>query len=794
MCLPLALALILPTVAGLARAEVAPAGYIAQRDYAATVRRGPYGVAHITGESYGDLGYGEGYAAAEDHVCNIAFGLMQARGESAKFLGPGEQNQHIALDAVLRGLDMRAQARAAMAAQDPEIKDWLAGYTAGYNRYVREHPGSRNSSWCSSASWVTEATPLDFMTRMVMIAQTLPRMSAAVAGATPPTAESTAGFSTDEALQLAALDEAALAGMGSNGWALGSDYSENGRGMLLANPHYPWYGGSRFWEKHLTIPGKLDIYGAQLLGSPGVSIGFNEHLGWTHTVSASQRLVMYRLELDPDNPMRYRSGDEWQAIEARTVSIPVAQADGTTGEHSHTIYFSEHGPLLTMPGMSWDTKHAYSVRDANVGNYSLLAQWKAMGEARDLDGFIDAHRRYNAMPWVNTIATSADGRALYLDNSTVGYLSEEAEDGWRASLASDPLAAQLYETRRMILLNGSDPVNRWLEDSSSPIPGTMPFSKRPRIERRDYVFNSNDSYWLSSPRQPTTDYSVLYGPTETARSLRTRMNIRLLENHYGDAGDDGRFSIREIQQALFANRGLTAELLLPQLRELCGDAEPDVQEACEVLSRYDASLNLDSPGAVLFREWITRYEYPETFSAGRLFREDFNAQDPVETPRGLGDPTAARQALVDAIAVLNAADIALDATLRDTQFAWRAGDAIPVHGGNSYEGVANLQLSDNPSASPIAGVSPVSIGDSRYLTDAGYPIVHGSSFIYTLGFDEDGPFADALLSYSQSGNPNAKHFKDQTALYAEKRWRRVAFKAADVERPTVSIRNLRSSD
>ena len=42
----------------------------------------------------------------------------------------------------------------------------------------------------------------------------------------------------------------------------------------------------------------------------------------------------------------------------------------------------------------------------------------AMGQASNLDAFVDAHRQFNAMPWVNTIAASRDGRALYLDNSS----------------------------------------------------------------------------------------------------------------------------------------------------------------------------------------------------------------------------------------------------------------------------------------------------------------------------------------------------------------------------------------
>ena len=42
---------------------------------------------------------------------------------------------------------------------------------------------------------------------------------------------------------------------GSNAVAVGRDRSFNGRGMLLANPHFPWVGGMRFYEMHLTIPG-----------------------------------------------------------------------------------------------------------------------------------------------------------------------------------------------------------------------------------------------------------------------------------------------------------------------------------------------------------------------------------------------------------------------------------------------------------------------------------------------------------------------------------------------------------
>jgi len=51
---------------------------------------------------------------------------------------------------------------------------------------------------------------------------------------------------------------------------IGSDRTESGTGgILMANPHFPWEGELRFEEVQLTVPGEVDVYGAQLIGVPG---------------------------------------------------------------------------------------------------------------------------------------------------------------------------------------------------------------------------------------------------------------------------------------------------------------------------------------------------------------------------------------------------------------------------------------------------------------------------------------------------------------------------------------------
>ena len=777
--------------------------------YEATITRTSYGIPHITADSWGSLGFGEAYAAAEDQVCNMALALLQARGESASVFGPGPEQRNFARDVVVKALGLPQRAEAALQAQSSEIRRWLSGYAAGYNQFLREH-AEGVGSWCDQADWVRPVRPEEFMAQYLSLVHSLPRAGGAIVSATLPEAPASTAEDSHDSFPVPALattlTDLKLRAMGSNAWALAASRTENGNSLLLANPHYPWYGIARFWEKHLTIPGVYDAYGAGVIGTPGVSLGFNKDVAWSHTVSNSKRTVVYQLALNPENPREYRWGDGWRALTSVDVEVDVL---GETGIDtvSHTIWSSHHGPLLALPDLTDDPFTAFAIRDANAENIHTLAQWQAMGQADGMDAFIDAHRRFNAMPWVNTIAVSAEGRAAYIDNSTVGALSETAIEAWQSQVSANPKLRFLYLHRGLVILDGSQASHDW-RDTDAPIPNTEPFEARPLIESSTYVFNSNDSYWLSDPAKPAATLSPLYGATHSPRSVRTRMNMELLrpDSALGYAGEDGRFSIEEVQEALFANDSLTARLLIPELTEACA-ARPrrdlegtmvDLSEACDVLGAWDRKLNLDSRGAVLFREWLTRYPYHETYLGDALFAVPFDPAEPASTPRGLADTESALDKLAETVLLLQETGIALDTPLGELQTGHRMDQDFAVHGGNRHEGIANLQVStsrsNNPTETPVFTGSDAFLGDSPSLSRSGYNVVHGSSFIMTLAFTEQGPRAEAILSYSQSGDPESPHFADQTALYRDKAWRKILFSSAEIGEEALSVTVVRSTD
>ncbi len=757
--------------------------------YVVEIRRTSHGIPHITARDMGSLGFGEGYAFAQDHLCSLADQVVKARGERAKYFGAGENNRHVSSDITFRALGIYEQARAMVQSMPKDQREMVDGYVAGYNQYLGEVTAQGVAGWCRGQAWVVPITAEDLMAYQQSVVVTTTNFAEMIATATPPKNET--ALNTPTGIN-AAWPEADLA---SNGWALGSERSAGGRGMLVANPHYPWTGSNRFWEKHLVIPGQLDVYGVGLLGSPGVAIGFNRAVAWTHTVSAGKRFTLYTLDLAPGNPTRYLYDGKERELTSKVISVAVRQTDGTTKQVERRVFFSHYGPIVNLPGFGWTAKRAVTVRDANANNVSFQTQRLAMNRARSLEEFKKAHADFNALPWVNTIATSADGRAWYTDSSATPNLKPEAIAALLQRKDSDMLTKTAWE-RGMILLDGSNSLYEWADDATTR-PGVIPWSRMPQLERKDFVFNANDSFWLANPRQLLTGFSPLQGLEGTARTLRTRMNALLLDDTSpnGPAGQDGKFTLAELAAAALSNRSLSAELLRGAVVKRC-QATPavtlegqavDLRKACGILAAWDGRFDTASIGAVLWREFTTQYEAADLQKAGVLFQHDFNPADAVNTPHTMTPDKNDKDGesllkLARAMRVLEQAGFALDAPLGQVQYSNKNGGRIPIHGGGAYEGIANV-VSFSPGSTTLEPAAvPERVKGSRYLGKDGYLINYGTSFIMALEYTAQGPRAQAFLTYAQSGDPASPLFHDQTQLFSEKKWRQILYTEAEIKR------------
>jgi acyl-homoserine-lactone acylase len=473
--------------------------------------------------------------------------------------------------------------------------------------------------------------------------------------------------------------------------------------------------------------------------------------------------------------------------------------------------------MLDFPGVGWTDTAAITIRDANIENNEFIEQYVDILQAGNLDEFIEVHRTHQGVPVFNTIAVSDDGRAWYADTSATPRLSDEALVAYDELLETNPIAAIAAENGA-VLLDGSDPVFEWSEVPGARDPGLVPFDEMPMTERSDYVFNANDSFWMSHATELLAgDYSPLHGRQQTARSVRTRENAAVLELREL-AGDDGVWTLDELAVASVDNTGHPARLLRPAVVERCTDVDTievpattdgdtevlpattvTLGPACEVLAQWDGRYNVDSVGAVLWREYLA--------AGGLQWDQPFDPADPLGTPSGLAaapddgdDPVLV--ALGQATQLLESTGLGVDVTLGEVQVAVRNGTVVALHGGNGSDGTPNQinwaggGLTADPAVAelvrqrlaPWSSLSQVTGGDTDVT---GYRVGTGTSFLLAVGYGPDGPDAKVFLTYSNTEDRTAPDYLAATEAYSTKSWRDVLLNTDDINDAAVSTITVR---
>ena len=787
--------------------------------YQAEIRRTTGGVPHIAGATPADVSYGQGWASAEDHGCSLIDQILKVTGTRAAALGPGAEGENVDSDFAWRAIGIDEIAAADFETASSMVVEQFEAFTAGWNDQLADVGGDGLAGWCAGADWIRPITAVEAYTYARSIA--LQASSSAIIGfigtAQPPPVEPegirgrAATVTEPTSIDLGELAAADVGLTGddrpaSNGWAIGRDRTVgNDGGLLLANPHFPWEGELRFAEVHLTVPGEADVYGAQLLGLPGVGIGFTDGVAWTHTVSAGKRMTAYLLSIDPASPTSYLVDGQSVPMASTDESIDILRADGTIDTETRTLWRSEYGPILDFPGIGWSATNVLSFRDANIDNDESIEQYARMPWIQSIADLQALTSEYQGVPLFNTVAVGDDGTTWYADTSATPNLSADAEQAYIERLFTDPLTQIAYD-QGVVLLDGSDSRFRWEAVDGSRDPGLVPFSEMPMVQRTDYVFNANDSFWVPSAEFTLSGaYSILHGEQNAPLSMRTRQNAAVLgaANTAGLAGPDGLFDADEIRMATLENTGRTAALLraagvtacrttpIVEVAELLAAdgtvslpaATVELTAACNVLAAWDGVYDLDRAGPMIWRETMSRFDAAAFENAGALFDDVFDPAQPTTTPGvSAADTAPLLEAMARAVQTITKAGFALETTLGASQFTDRSGTRIPIHGGNDVDGVTNTVTWSNRSSSsepaPQRG-EPVAVGSS--LRGEGYRINFGTSFVMTVDYTGDEVRAWSLLVYGQTGDRTSSLFDSQTVAFSEKRWRQVAFADSEID-------------
>jgi acyl-homoserine-lactone acylase len=749
----------------------------------AQIRYTTGGIPHILAHDWTGLGFGYGYAFAQDNLCTMANDYVTVEAQRSRYFGPTGVDIERGNGIVVSNLDSdlfyqqiidSGVVQKLAQALSPTEKQVEAGYVKGYNAYLAHvgGPAGVPDPTCRGQAWVQPISLMDSYLRFyqLMLLSSSGAVIQGISEAAPPkpgtaTAQPNAATARTGRALAAAL-RAQQGSMGSNAVAIGSAGTRDHRGLLLGNPHFPWIGTERFFQSQLTIPGKIDVTGASLYGVPLILIGHNASVAWSHTVSTAFRFTPFQLTLVPGHPTEYLQNGKPVAMTPRKVTVMVKRPGGSLAAVHHTFWWTRYGPMFNnLAGISlpWGTADGFAFADVNAGNLARAVNtWFGIDRAATTQQVLSILQKYQGIPWVNTIVSDREGAALYADVGAIPNVTDA-----KANACDTPLGKVTFAELGLPILDGSRTACNWGNDPGAAAPGIFGPSHEPSLLRNDYVTNSNDSFWLSNPHQPLTGFARIIGFEKTARTLRTR--IGLLEVQARIDGTDGQgppgFTQAAMQRLDLSDIDYAAQLTLPALVQLCdkfqaaGGTAPTsaggkiaLGNACATLAHWNMRWDASQRGAVLFGEFwaFASSAAPSPFSHG------FELAHPVTTPFGLDTANkTVRDALGDAIQALTKAHVPIDTTLGAVQFVSYHGSHITIPGGpGDPDGIYNAIFENTEP------------GDSLTTPDT------GSSFIQVVTWPAHGacPVGSTILTYSESSNPASPHFADQTKLFSRKQF------------------------
>ena len=283
------------------------------------------------------------------------------------------------------------------------------------------------------------------------------------------------------------------------------------------------------------MPGKLNFYGSTFIGRPILTSGWNEHLGWSHTVNGPDLEEIYELDADPKAANHYLFDGGSVPLAREDVTLQVKQAGGETKPEMRTFWHSPLGPVVHRT----DAK-VYVLRSACYENYRAYEQWLRMTQTKNFAEFRQAVAM-NQVPMFNICYADSVGNIYYLWNGTVPNLPHPANKAKAQPAArSSQIWTAFHRTDELPQL--TNPPGGYVQNCNSP------------------PFFTN----LHAPLDPAK-FPPHMQPNDV--SLRTQHSLRLIHN-------DRKLTLEEVCDLKHSPAMLLAERVKADLIALIRASQP----------------------------------------------------------------------------------------------------------------------------------------------------------------------------------------------------------------------------
>ena len=542
--------------------------------YQVVIERDHLGVPHVIGERDVDAAFGFAYAQAEDNWQIIHDTIPFYRGTNAAINGKDAAT----VDFLVQWLGIWETIDRDYETQlKPETRAWSCAFVDGINYYAALHPEQTNPS-------IFPITEKDVAAGYMLRHLLFYGFDASITELFEPQRQRPVSRGPADAdKQARPMAEGVTIGnlpVGSNAIAVSAPFTIDGATRLAINSHQPTTGPVAWYEAHIQSKEGLNVMGGLFPSSATIGVGFTENLAWGATVNKPDLVDIYVLDMDPNDPMRYKLDGEWKTLEAKDIEIEVKLFGFLPWTVTEVGLKSEHGPVIQ------NDHGTYAVRYAGMGEVRQLEQWLAMSKAQNFEQWRDA-MRIQAFASFNFVYADREGNTMFVHNSLT------------------PKRLPSYDWTQY--LPGDDSRLIWQD--------YMAFDDLPQVinPASGYLHSANQTPFRVSAEadNPNKDEYGIEDGFPTRMTNRADRGLELLaelesisEQQFFDIKHDKKYSVNSRAYA-YLQQAASADLSAIQ-----GDNLQNYQDAQTLITNWDLSTDIENRGAalsacVLGGEWLS---------------------------------------------------------------------------------------------------------------------------------------------------------------------------------------------
>ena len=392
---------------------------------------------------------------------------------------------------------------------------------------------------------------------------------------------------------------------GSNAVLISDNLSATGNALELGGPQMGYSIPQIIYEVGLHGAGINAVGMAMPCAGPFILIGVSEYGAWTSTTGASDVMDTRILTLNPENPLQYWHDGAWVDMEARTETIYGLKKQTSEGV---TCYRSVYGPIVSV---DLDTDTAITLHTPFFKNEIAGEQgWQLFQEATNIDEFEEAVEL--VIPSHNFYWADTEGNIGYWHAGRFPVKPEGADR--RLPLAGDGTQEWVRVTAPEEMPRCINPEQGWLTNwNNKPIAG--------------WEYAESDIHWGEGHRVQTLMDVLTYYENIVGEVTFADMNTFNQIAGYNDI--DGMnfvgYLIDAAEDYLLGNNDTQVEEALDHLVDWA-TFSPLAHSRVDLVSPAwpeDENPTYDHPGLTIFNAWCDEI-IPEVFDG--ILPEDLMGQ------------------------------------------------------------------------------------------------------------------------------------------------------------------------